>query len=714
MTLSDFRYLAADPINGFTTMGYNPEIGTYTIIGSQQWEISNLDVTTYRDGTLIPQITDPAQWVNQTTGAWCYYDNNSANNAIYGKLYNWYAVAGVDGTGVQKKLAPDGYHVPTAAEWATLVNTLGGEDTAGASLKDIGTTYWNNPNEGATNSSGFTARPGGYRANLNNQGLYTIPNDYTTPNYYIDYDGTFNQLGNYGYWYNATEYLGTNGGAAQMAYNTPSVTTELSTPKATGFSVRLIKDRASTETVLLYNLDASGTARIEAVAINTANYNLRELDRVTMINLSPSGSVKVINIPVSDADVPYRRIEKNLSGEYYIYAISPPSQQPIVTKPVSGSTGTATGGTLNTITTTQSYKNSTLTGFTIKLTSGTGAGQVRTISANSGTSITVSPDWTTQPIAGTVFAIFGIPQYYTNLYIEYLSTALKHQGVDYELLANIDKATESTSIYTADKSTQSGTGDGLISSRTSPINLSSILSGDSPLASVQDSNYSSVAWRSSRYDGSTMTPNRNQGYPPFTHGSFVEGAFFSKDIEESYINNLITTNTIEYKQYFSLTDLPSPQFVVEDINLKTTTDSTISGSILQLKTNETTRPTKDIAIGDILVVLTENQSSIPTERLRVAAPNPPALYTPYEFRIQTATVGEFSSIKVTRGYADTTRDAYPISSSLSRVVPVRILELANSKLTAVVDGKFKIKGREDTLYLSVDGYVISGSGAVEA
>ena len=349
-------------------------------------------------------------------------------------------------------------------------------------------------------------------------------------------------------------------------------------------------------------------------------------------------------------------------------------------------------------------------GFTIKLTSGTGAGQVRKVIANSGTSVTVSPDWTTQPTSGTGYAMYGIPQYYTNLYVEYISSALKHQGVDYDAIQSVDAATESTSIYKADKSTQSGTGDSLTSYRTAPINLNSILTKQSPFASVQDSNYSSVAWRNARYDGSTMTPDRNQGISPSTHGSFVEGAFFSNDIEESYIDNLITTNTIEYKQYFSLTELQSPQFLVEDLNLKLTQDTNTSGSIFYLKTNEITRPIKDVAVGDILVVLVENQSNIPIERIRVAAPNPPALYTPYEFRVQTATVGEFSSIKVTRGYTDTAREPYSISSSLSRVVPVRILELSNSRLTAVVDGKFKIKGRQDTLYLSIDGYVVSGSG----
>lgn len=691
MTLSDFRYLASNTAEGFSAMGYNPETGSFVIIGPQQWETENLDVTTYRDGTLIPEITDQTQWASQTTGAWCYYENNPVYGATYGKLYNWYAVAGIDGSGIERKLAPEGYHIPTNGEWTTLINTLGGYTVAGGALKQTGSTNWAfSIDSGSTNSSGFTALPGGYRLanaffSLNFYGIFwtSTPSTQINPEY-----------GNYAFLY----------------YNSAAMSSGLYDLYG-GFSVRAIKERPSPETVLLYNLDASGTARIEAVAINLSEYNLRELDRVTMINLSPSGSENIINIPVSDADVPYRRVEKNVSGDYYIYAISPPSQQPIITRPTSGSTGTATAGTTNTITIARSFPTYTLKAFTIKLTSGTGAGQVRSIIANSGTSVTVAPDWTTQPTSGTGYAIFGIPQYYTSLYVEYISSTLKHQGVDYDTTERIDTATESTSIYKVDKSTQSSTGNNLTTSRTSPINLHSILNKQSPFASVQDSNYTSIPWRNARYDGSIMTTNNNQGYPPFTHGSFIEGAFFSKETSDSYIDNLITTNTIEYRQYFSLSQLDTPQYLLEDLNLITTAEFTTSGSVLELRTGEITTPSKDIALGDVLVLTIPNQAESPIERLQVTTPNPPALYSPYEFRIKTATVGEFSSIKLTRGYTNTPRSSYPASSSLSRVVPVRILELSNSKLTPVIDGKFKTKGRQDTLFLSIDGYVVSGSGA---
>jgi uncharacterized protein (TIGR02145 family) len=125
-------------------------------IGNQIWMAENLKTTRYNDGTPIPNVTDNIEWCNLlTTGAYCYYDNYYSNNAIYGKLYNWYAV----GTG---KLAPKGWHVPTDAEWETLITYLGGEDIAGGKMKS--TNYWKSPNKGASNSSGFNGLPAGWRS----------------------------------------------------------------------------------------------------------------------------------------------------------------------------------------------------------------------------------------------------------------------------------------------------------------------------------------------------------------------------------------------------------------------------------------------------------------------------------------------------------------------------------------------------------------------
>ena len=123
------------------------------------WSTINLDVTTYRNGDEIPEVTDNTAWSTLTTGAWCYYDNDYGVGGVYGKLYNWYAVNDPRG------IAPVGYHIPTDTEWTTLTNCLGGALVAGGKMKEVGFTHWDSPNTDATNSSGFTVLPGGFRSN---------------------------------------------------------------------------------------------------------------------------------------------------------------------------------------------------------------------------------------------------------------------------------------------------------------------------------------------------------------------------------------------------------------------------------------------------------------------------------------------------------------------------------------------------------------------
>jgi uncharacterized protein (TIGR02145 family) len=163
-------YVRAYATNATGTAYGNEEV--YTVIpgtiGTQVWTTQNLNVSTYRDGTTIPQVSDPTAWFALTTGAWCYYNNTTTNGATYGKLYNWYAV--IDARG----LAPVGYHIPTDEEWTTLSTTLGGESVAGAKMKSLGTALWNTPNAGATNSSGFEGLPGGMCNN--GAGFYDIRN----------------------------------------------------------------------------------------------------------------------------------------------------------------------------------------------------------------------------------------------------------------------------------------------------------------------------------------------------------------------------------------------------------------------------------------------------------------------------------------------------------------------------------------------------------
>jgi uncharacterized protein (TIGR02145 family) len=135
-------------------------------IGKQVWLKENLKTTTYNDGKEIPLVTDDKVWAALTTPAFCWYKNDAKSNMnVFGALYNWYAVS-------TNKLCPKGWHVPTNEEWTKLMTNLGGENVAGGKLKEKGTTHWENPNTGATNESGFTALPSGYR---NFAGAFDIP-----------------------------------------------------------------------------------------------------------------------------------------------------------------------------------------------------------------------------------------------------------------------------------------------------------------------------------------------------------------------------------------------------------------------------------------------------------------------------------------------------------------------------------------------------------
>ena len=129
----------------------------------QIWKSINLDVETYRNGTKIPQVQDKKAWSKLTTGAWCYYENKTANGTKYGKLYNWYAVNDPRG------LAPKGFHIPTNSEWTLILQGLTEDeddfDIAGTKMKS--TTGWDNNGNG-TNTNGFNGLPGGYRTSDGN------------------------------------------------------------------------------------------------------------------------------------------------------------------------------------------------------------------------------------------------------------------------------------------------------------------------------------------------------------------------------------------------------------------------------------------------------------------------------------------------------------------------------------------------------------------
>jgi uncharacterized protein (TIGR02145 family) len=182
-------------------------------IGNQIWMKENLRVSRYRNGGQIPNVTtDNTGWGNLSTGAWSYYNNDVSNNSIYGKLYNWYTTKG-------DTLCPTGWHVPTDAEWTTLTNYLGGEGVAGGKMKATGTAYWNDPNTGAINSSGFSALPGGVRGS----------------------DGSFNYIIYFALFWSATESANDNAWLRNLFDSSGDVSRGV-IGKSVGASVRCLRD----------------------------------------------------------------------------------------------------------------------------------------------------------------------------------------------------------------------------------------------------------------------------------------------------------------------------------------------------------------------------------------------------------------------------------------------------------------------------------------
>lgn len=183
-------------------------------IGTQVWMQENLKVTKYRNGEPIANVADYNQWKNIASGAYCNYDNNAFSAEVYGRIYNWHAVND------SRRIAPEGWHVASDAEWTILTNYLGGETVAGGKLKESGYDHWQGPNLGATNESNFTALPGGTRY----------------------FDGAFdNQNGLLGYWWSSTMVGPDAAWYRYVAFNDGSVH-RFGHLLGSGFSVRCVKD----------------------------------------------------------------------------------------------------------------------------------------------------------------------------------------------------------------------------------------------------------------------------------------------------------------------------------------------------------------------------------------------------------------------------------------------------------------------------------------
>jgi uncharacterized protein (TIGR02145 family) len=192
------------------TVTYHSESYPVVTIGEQCWFKKNLNTALYRTGEAILLLEDNAEWVATSQGAWSHHNNQASNGATYGKLYNFYAVSDA------RALCPSGWHVPTNGEWSVLENALGGSSVAGTALKSSAS---DSPPWDGTNTSGFSALPGGLRDNGN---------------------GTFYSFGYGGKWWSSSP-----SGSLAWDRNLNSGNSRVSRDSSgvrLGFSVRCVRD----------------------------------------------------------------------------------------------------------------------------------------------------------------------------------------------------------------------------------------------------------------------------------------------------------------------------------------------------------------------------------------------------------------------------------------------------------------------------------------
>ena len=205
-------------------------------IGNQVWMAENLNVSKFRNGDLIPEAKNEEDWKaagENKQPAWCYYDNDMRNGEKYGKLYNWYAVNDSRG------LAPKDWQISSSKDWEKLASGLGGiEDNnykfesdpnisltmiAGGKMKSSGTRHWKSPNRNATNESGFSALPGGFRS--------------LTGVLYL----SFNSIYVFGSWWTSSENDSNSAWYRNLSYGTGALLKNTGL-KSIGYSVRCVKN----------------------------------------------------------------------------------------------------------------------------------------------------------------------------------------------------------------------------------------------------------------------------------------------------------------------------------------------------------------------------------------------------------------------------------------------------------------------------------------
>lgn len=195
---------------------------TSVIIGNQEWIQQNLKTTHYANNTPITKLEVNANWIIDASGAYCEYDNSvGLYKDTYGYIYNWFAIDNSNGIVYFKRnnIVETGWRVPSSSDWLELINFVGGGQTAGGKLKEVGTTHWDSPNAGATDNYNFTALPAGRR------------NPVT---------GEFNSIRSNGSFWNR-EQSDINNGSGVYFTKDSSVAGSFSSSKFGGYSIHCVK-----------------------------------------------------------------------------------------------------------------------------------------------------------------------------------------------------------------------------------------------------------------------------------------------------------------------------------------------------------------------------------------------------------------------------------------------------------------------------------------
>lgn len=315
-------------------------------------------------------------------------------------------------------------------------------------------------------------------------------------------------------------------------------------------------------------------------------------------------------------------------------------------------------------------------------------------------------------IAPTI--VDGVETYTTEVVIEPTTAVGTYEYNTYNaLIGNTIVDRESSYILYSDRTTTTK------ETKTSPVNIESILSNRAVHASVQDSLYSDTGWIQGRYEGTKLTTLNNHSTEPFLQGVFFEGAFFGKDVEDTYISGL-DESTLGLKQYFFSGKLDSLQYAVEEVGVNVMSGFNSFDLDLYYRTDIVQPPPtpKQLNIGDMFihrrVVSSPAEDIFLPEIVRLVAPTqevgsifPYIMYTNYVDHVDVGFTAK-------RGYYNTNPAAIAVVSgtthSLYRIVPTKVYSITGTTIQPLTEGKMRAAGSKAVVHLDQDGFMVSGSG----